>query len=756
MKKPTAAQLALAFEERFPFLFGTQYYRAPTPDPACWEQDFRAMQELGFNAVKFFVQWRWSHRAPGRFYFNDLDQVMELAAQHGLKVTLNFILDVAPVWLFDAYPDAKQIDIHGHSIEPYAVSHRQIGGHPGPCYNHPGALADRQRFVAVAVAHFRDHPALQMWDVWNEPELCFPQRTPDMNTIVCYCPHCARGFRAWVRRKYGRINKLNAVWGRCYESWEQVELPRGTGTITDFIDWREFHLDTMASEAKWRLRTVERLDPQHGRYLHVVPNSYFSAVTCADDFAMAEHCEVFAATMTGGPATCMHIISAGRGKVCYNVESHINHGCTDMHQPAIHLEQLKRDLLPQFGMGIKGVLFWQYRSEVLGFESPAWGLVKTDGSPRPVTAAVREFWETIKPIAADLRRAQPQSAEIGLWRSRKNEIFAFCAQGQVNNFNAALEAYIQALYWDNLPFVLINDQILTAQALGGLKLLIMPNPYYLTQEEIDALDCWVQAGGTLLCEAHLAGYNGTTGRHSQSVPGGGLAERWDIHEVDTTSPRHLRYAETSEIDRPEASTQYAAPEAQYAAPDDVRKALKEFGATGGELFPIQMADRTLIWGAHRYATLSGEGLTPLGRFANDAPCLAHKTVGTGHVFYCGANLGDAAAAHHPEGLLALMRMAASAAGVQPTGLLETGAEYCANGAEAAGTVHLDILYEHDQPRFAVLINKADQEQAVRLHMTGDWIGLFTGMTLHLGNESAIRLPAGFVEIFQCQPAVEGT
>jgi beta-galactosidase len=722
----TTASKYITDEERFPFLFGTQYYRAPTPDPTCWEQDFKSMQELGFNAVKFFVQWRWSHRAPGRFYFDDLDQVMDLAAQHGLRVTLNFILDVSPVWLFDVYPDAKQIDIHGNTIEPYAVSHRQIGGHPGPCYNHPGALAERQQFVAASVEHFKDHPALQMWDVWNEPELCFPQRTPDMNTLVCYCPHCARGFRDWVKAKYVTLDQLNAVWGRCYETWTQVELPRGNGTLTDFIDWREFHLDTMASEAAWRLQTVERLDPQHGRYLHVVPNSFFSAVTCADDFAMAEHCEVFAATMTGGPATCMHIISAGRGKVCYNVESHINHGCTDMHQPIVELAQLKRDLLPQFGMGIKGVLFWQYRSEVLGFESPAWGLVKTGGTPRPVTAAVREFWSTLKPISAKLRRAHPRPAEIGIWRSRKNEIFHFCAQGQVNNFNAALEAYIQTLYWDNLPFVLINDRMLAEGALDGLKLLILPNPYYLTQPEIDALDRWVQGGGVLLCEAHLAGYNGTTGRHSQQVPGGGLADAWGIHESDTTSPRHLRHTMQGDSD-------------SGAVTEDVRKALKEFGAAAGEYFPIQMTDGTLTWGAHRYATLEGNGLTPLGSFGAAAPCLARKDVGAGSVFYCGTNLGDAAVANHPTALQALVRMAAQAAGVKATGLL---------AADIEGTVHLDILSEGDVPRFAVLINKADREQTVRLHGSGQWRGLFTGMTLHLDGAGSVQLPAGFVEMFE--------
>ena len=66
--------------ERFPFLFGAQYYRAPTPEPACWEGDLGRMRELGFNAVKFFVQWRWSHRAEDRFFFDDLDRLVRYDA----------------------------------------------------------------------------------------------------------------------------------------------------------------------------------------------------------------------------------------------------------------------------------------------------------------------------------------------------------------------------------------------------------------------------------------------------------------------------------------------------------------------------------------------------------------------------------------------------------------------------------------------------------------------------------------------------
>src|SRR5664279_3792693 len=59
----------------FPFIFGAQYYRAPTPESAYWAPDLQKMNQLGFTDVKFWVQWRWSHRTNDNYYFDDLDQL---------------------------------------------------------------------------------------------------------------------------------------------------------------------------------------------------------------------------------------------------------------------------------------------------------------------------------------------------------------------------------------------------------------------------------------------------------------------------------------------------------------------------------------------------------------------------------------------------------------------------------------------------------------------------------------------------------
>ncbi len=743
--------------QEIPFIFGAQYYRAPTPEPDCWEQDLRRMAELGFNAVKYWVQWRWSQRAPlagtdvspaavgDAFYFEDLDRLMDLAAESGLAVTLNTIFDVAPLWLYARFPDAKQVMNNGQLVEPYTVGHRQIGGHPGPCYNHLGALRARQDFLAASVVHFRDHPALSMWDVWNEPELSFPQRTPDVDRLVCYCRHCRAAFILWLQGKYETLDALNAVWGRRYEAWEQVELPRNPHTITDFVDWREFHVDTMTAEAAWRLAMLRELDPKHVRYLHVVPNTMapFNVVTCAaDDFALAEPCQVFAATTNSGPVMTMQVVSAARGRVAYNVESHVNHGCTSLHQRVLHLPELLDDFLPQIGLGIRGFLFWQYRSEVLGFEAPGWGLVHLDGSDRPITRAAARFWETVAPHTGALLNCPPPEAAVGIWRSRKNEIFHYAIHQGFKPLIESVEGYQMALYWQSVPVRTVSGEMLEAGELDGLKLLILPSPYYLTQEEATQLDSWVRRGGIVLVEAHLCGYNATTGRHSRVLPGCGLDEVWGLREVETTAARYL------DVD---LETAQDAGVDDDAFTEDVKKALAAAGATGGDAFPIELrtpaegsegtGSSTTIWGADRYAELGGDGLEVWGIFRG-RPVVVAKPIGAGTVIYAGTRLGQGARVE-AAGLVVLLRAVLSRAAVAPT----------LNAAAPVGAhVHVDLLRDREgAPRFLVVLNRDAQPHPLRLEGAATARALFSDAVWALHAGSKMSVPGSFADIFIFDP-----
>ncbi|HUV90613.1 MAG TPA: beta-galactosidase, partial [Anaerolineae bacterium] len=59
---------------------GVQYYRPPFPEQKYWEDDFARIKDCGLNTVQLWVLWGWVEPKPGRFYFDDYDRLVELAA----------------------------------------------------------------------------------------------------------------------------------------------------------------------------------------------------------------------------------------------------------------------------------------------------------------------------------------------------------------------------------------------------------------------------------------------------------------------------------------------------------------------------------------------------------------------------------------------------------------------------------------------------------------------------------------------------
>lgn len=613
------------------FIYGAQYYRNPTPGKEAWEADLHNMKQMGLKDVKFWVQWRSNHIGPDEFDFSDIDELMDLAWKNDLRVTLNVIFDVSPIWLLKEYPDCVQVTSSGKQVIPTAPGHRQLGGFPGACYNHPQSKQYREKFLRETVKRYAAHPAMYMWDVWNEPEQCGTYRKPEVENITCFCPHCRERFLEWLKKKYATIQKLNEVWGRCYRSFDEVDLPRDVHTLKDFMDYRIFHAEVMTEEARMRIKTVKEIDTEHKVYLHVVPNTsmIFNAVTGVDDFEMAKDCDVFASTNFAAPMWSILTTSAGNGKLCYNVECHIGSGSIAMHQKQITYEQLVKDFAAQIGSGIRGFMFWQYRPEILGREAPAWGMTKLNGEISSVGKAAEKFGQHVAKIEASLQQPKEDLAEIAVWKGFENEVFAYASQVSLDDFGKSIKNYVNAIYYNNYTCKIVDDHAIKNGDLKNVKLLIMPECYCMDRELFQAVDQYIHNGGSLLCEAHFGGFDSDKGRHSFEMPGCGAAESWKIKEYETTSSYHLKLAQSTEDI------------SNFSLPDDVKKAIDAYGLDGGLFFPMIEKDGNVLTGCNRVAFLETQGGTTLASTMGN-PIIASARVGNGNVYYAGSNLGEGA------------------------------------------------------------------------------------------------------------------
>lgn len=686
------------------FIYGAQYYRAPTPASTEWEHDLKQMKEMGLNHVKFWIQWRASERKRGEYDFSDIDCLMNLANRNNLKVTLNVIFDVAPVWLYRDYPDCRIILADGTVVEEQTAACRQLGGFPGPCYNHSYAKQFREEFLSAAVKHFRNHPALDMWDVWNEPEQCSPYRKPTEGKLSCYCPNCRKKFREWIEKKYRTIENLNRVWGRVYNDFDEAETPLRKETFADFIDYANFRLDVMTDEANMRIQTVKKYDSVHSVYLHTVPNTLriFNSMTGVDDYALAKNCDVFASTTFSGPVWGLSAISPADGKTCYNVESHIGTGMTNMHPKVIRIQDITREFLPQIALGIKGFMYWQYRPELLGFESPAWGIVAPDGTKNSFSEAAEEFIRRLTPYLPQIESYTPKKADIAILVSRNNELLHYCMYGSTDSLASSIEQYITVLFGLNYRIRLVNSEGLTEGKLDGIKLLVLPSMYALSNDEADAVCNFIKCGGKIMCDAHLGAYCVDTGRHSTRVPGCGLSEILGIREKYTTSPYRFEGMGT---DIP----------ADMNMSDDVKKALQVFGGGWNKYFPVLMKNGTVLIGAERFACL--EGGEVLGTYQSQV-CM----VKSDSAVYCGTNIAEGSV-NSPEVFSSFMR------------------EVCEWAECERIPVPTGIRIDEISDNLIILQNLTNHTVTVSLD---SYTGVYTNIKL----SGETEIPAGTVDLFE--------
>lgn len=515
--------------------FGTQYYRPPTPLSDAWERDLGNIRKHGFNTVKLMVVWRWCCPDEGVYYFEDIDRLMDLCQENGLKVVLNPVFP-APAWVYQKYPDSLMVTNSGEKLHPTALPGASFGGNPGPCYHHQESRRLRMEFLAQLVRHYANHPALLCWDVANEPELTTSvKREEKVEDLTCYCPESIAQFKEWLKGKYHSIQQLNSLWARNYRSFEDVEAPRGTGAYMDMIDWRLFMTDTITAECRQRIQVAKQADPVHPVMVHTVTIPFFPLATCgSDDYAIAQDCDLFGNSVGSEPLSAAITLSAAPGKMVINSEIHAVGGTT-YDRPKINtMEDMKRHIFAPLAAGIKGFLFWQYRPERLGLESPAWGLTDMKGGDTPWLSAAEKIAEAVEKNADVILDSCPH-AQVGVLNSQRAQLFDFCVKPGGDWYIQSVKGAHAMLRAAGYAVDVVGDLQMTAEFLSRYKVLYDPFPYFKDEATCRILEDWVASGGTLIAESCFGGYSGTDGMHSLEQPGFGFEKVFGARELQVTT-----------------------------------------------------------------------------------------------------------------------------------------------------------------------------------------------------------------------------
>ncbi|MGI6414993.1 MAG: beta-galactosidase [Thermoguttaceae bacterium] len=84
---------------------------------------------------------------------------------------------------------------------------------------------------------------------------------------VCFCEHCQRRFRDWLRARYKTLSELNAQWDTSYAAWDEVrggrtEDVRGKANYAPFVDFRTFMTDVWVDGCRTITEAYHQVAPQ--------------------------------------------------------------------------------------------------------------------------------------------------------------------------------------------------------------------------------------------------------------------------------------------------------------------------------------------------------------------------------------------------------------------------------------------------------------------------------------------------------------
>jgi endo-1,4-beta-mannosidase len=165
-----------------PFTLGVNYW--PRRKAMYWWSDFDAAEvqdefaiiaDIGMNVVRFFLLWDDWQPTPdtvSQSCLANLEKVCDIAQANNLGIDLTFFTghmsgpNWSPGWMLDAnggFParDVRQV-VSGGKIVPSAYRNQ---------FNDPMVIEAEKLLLTTVVTALKDHPAIWMWNLGNEPDL---------------------------------------------------------------------------------------------------------------------------------------------------------------------------------------------------------------------------------------------------------------------------------------------------------------------------------------------------------------------------------------------------------------------------------------------------------------------------------------------------------------------------------------------------------------------------------------------------------
>jgi hypothetical protein len=509
---------------KFLTLNGAHFYSGKDPvmlvGPVGWSHmwdDLDEVLELGFNVMDdetaaTATEFRASMMKPGtwgeketfvhkeRAYATKSSWKLLEAKSANIALLFNPSICYMPDWVYQLYPEIKP-------NEAWWYEH-VVGGWWGGWINAPLESPNMRKLLAKyyegIIPMTKDEPRLLLYWLKNEPR------------YWSHTPMYLDMFRIRLQEKYESVDALNIVWGTSFETFGEVAWPEEDNKPA-WYDWMNFHYDGVTDFFAWQRDQVKKAAPN--AVTSNKPQTSFMWLADAEmpyrnedvgiDFeAQAELYEVpgfdsdqaFSTTaditewlVDGGSMLLDFWKSVAPNKPYANLEQHQMPPGAAEDTPPLEYKQpadvvfrfIQLTNWQQFLHGVRLNTFWFWFNKM------------DAGGHRPITMQPTILYANSK-SALDLRRLAryvalfPARSEIAIYFS-KPSLFL-----DAPNYSPALRHVYAGLYFLDTPIGFVTDKMLSKGIGKHIKLLVIPQARYVTDEVYRAIEVYAQSGRRLV------------------------------------------------------------------------------------------------------------------------------------------------------------------------------------------------------------------------------------------------------------------
>jgi len=493
------------------------------------KHDMEVLKGNGFNLIKLQEHWMVDEPAEGQYDFSRYEELIEHAAALDMGVYLGLTCEQAPGWLWQKHPGCRMVGRNGLPIIYEAQTTLPADGKPGPCYDHPGAMADQLRFITELVGTLGRFENVVVWNTWQEVAY-WPEGLVGQH--VCYCDHTLASYRRWLEQEHGDLDSLNRAWNTRYADWESVQPERSQSAQlrAQEIEWRYF-MDNIqiANVLKNRADAIRSADPlDRPVFAHMAPPVVESGhdwtyARCQDFLGAScypawsslhgwddhggrpyDRHEALLAEMWSNVALKFdHIRSCNPpGSPVWAAELQGGPVSTGFHKGRVpSAEDIRRWVLTAASSGVTALSLWVTRAEIMAAEVNGFSLLDSTGDTTPRLEEVARIGRALNQHADLFSQPMHPRSEVAILVNESNYLSCSAMAQGGGHLGYSIRGWYR-LRWDaGIPVDFLEVSELDEDYVADYRALILPFPLAVSESVARSLATYVESGGHLISEA---------------------------------------------------------------------------------------------------------------------------------------------------------------------------------------------------------------------------------------------------------------